>query len=98
MTEEVGAMGGGKGIQSLCGGAPQSGEGALGALPQKGFEFGKGQFNWVEVRAVGGQIKQLGTAFCKGLAYSADLVGRKVVANEEIAAAQFRDEDFLHVG
>jgi hypothetical protein len=55
-------MSGGEEIQSLSGGAPEPGEGALGALPQKGFEFGKGQFDRVEVRAVSGQIKQFGTA------------------------------------
>ena len=77
MAKEVSAMGGGKGIQSLCGGAAQPGEAALGALPQKGFEFGKGQFDRMEVRAVRGQIEQLGAAVCNGLAHSADLVGGK---------------------
>jgi hypothetical protein len=98
MTKEVSAVGGGKGIQRLRGGALQPGEGALGALAQKGFEFGKSQFDRVEIWAVSREVEQLGTAIFQGLANAADLVGREVVANDKVAAAQFRGEDFLDVG
>ena len=74
MTKEVGAVRGGERVQSLCGGSAQAGEGALGALAQAGLEFGEGQFDGVEVRAVGGEIKQAGSALCHGLAHAADLV------------------------
>ena len=94
----MGAMGGGEGIQGLCGGSAQGGEGARGALAQECLEFGKGRLDGVEVRAVGGQIKQLGSAAFDGLAHTADLVRGKVVANDEVAAAQLGGEEFLHVG
>ena len=91
------AMGGSEGIQCLRGGFPQRGEGALGALPQERLEFGKGQLDRVEVRAVSGQIKQLGSTVFNGFAHSADFVRGKIVANDEVAAVQFGREDFLHV-
>ena len=75
--EEVDAVSGGEGIQGMGGGAQQPWEGALGALAQEGFEFGKGQFDGVEVRAVGGEIKQLGSTVGERLAHSADLVRGK---------------------
>ena len=66
MAKEVCAVSGGKGIQGLCGGSPEPGEGALRALPQKGFEFSKGQFDGVEVRAVGRGDKVIGRHSLRG--------------------------------
>ena len=97
MAKEGSAVRGGKGIQGLCGGSPQPREGALGALPQKGFEFGKGQFDRVEARAVSGEIKQLGSAVFNCLTHSADLVGGKALADDQIPAVEFGREDFWHV-
>ena len=74
MTKEVVAVCWGKGIQSLGGGVPEAAEGALGALPQEGFELGKGPFDRIEVGTVGGQIPQLGTAIFDRLTHAADLM------------------------
>lgn len=98
MTKKVRAVCGSKRIQSLGGGPLETREGALGALAEKGFEFGKSQFDGIEVWTVSGQIEQFGATVGEGLAHAADLVGGKIVANDEVTAAQLRDEDFLHVG
>ena len=82
-------MDGGKGIQGLCGGSPEAGKGALRALPQEGFKFGESQFDRVEVRAVGREVKQSGSAVFDRLTHSADLVGGEVVADDEIVAVEF---------
>ena len=97
MTKEVGAVRGGERVQGLGSGAAQAGEAALGALAQEGFEFGEGLFDGVEVRAIGGEIKQAGSARCHGLAHAANLVRGEIVANDEVAGTQFWREDFPHV-
>ena len=53
---------------------------------------------WVEVRAVGGEIKQICSPVFDPLAHAAGLVRGKIVAQDAVAAAQFGGEDFLHIG
>lgn len=98
MPEEVEAVSGREGVEGGGSGAAQGEEGSASGLAQEGFEFGEGQFDGVEVRAVGREVEQLGSASRDGLRSSANFVAGEVIADDQVARGQFRGEDLLEVG
>ena len=60
-----------------------------GGLTQQGLELGEGHFNGVEVRAVCGEVKKLGSVSGNGRLHTAYLVGGEVVADNQVAWPQF---------
>jgi hypothetical protein len=61
------------------------------------LEFGKDHFDWIEIRAVGGKIKQTGIATLNGLANPGHLVGRKIIADDDVTGLQFRGKHLLDI-
>lgn len=72
-------------------------EGALSGLAKSSLEFGEGQFDRVEIRAVRREIEQGGAGRGDRLGDTFDLVGGEVVADDDIARAEFGHEDFAQV-
>jgi hypothetical protein len=71
--------------------------GASSGLAQVGFEFGEGHLDWIEVRAVGGQVVHTCAAgFDQGFDRS-DFMGGQVVQNYDVAGAQFRAKYLLQI-
>jgi hypothetical protein len=74
MAKEVSAVLGGKGGKGLGGGLQKTLPIASCGLAQERFEFGKGHFDGIEVRAISGQITQVSAAGRDGFADPLDLV------------------------
>lgn len=62
-----------------------------------GFEFSEGQFNRVEVRAVGWQITQVDSSVGQNPPHALDLVCGQIVQNQCVARMQTRPEDLLKI-
>lgn len=62
------------------------------------FEFGKGLFDGVEVRAVGRQESQQATVLFKYFSPGDPLMGGEVAADDDVAWGQFREQLFFQVG
>ena len=56
--------------------------------PDEGFQFREGQFDRIEIRTVGRQVEEFGSAIFDRLADAADFVRGKVVTNHPVAAAR----------
>ena len=72
-------------------------EGSCGGRAQVGFEFGEGQFDGIEVRAIGWQMKELSSATFHGGGDGGTFVGRKIVGDDHITRAQRRPQALLEV-
>jgi len=60
----------------------------LAAVRSSGLELGEGVLDRVQIGAVGWQVEQPGAAGFDRFADAVDLVGRQVVHDDDIAAAQ----------
>jgi hypothetical protein len=96
--EVVGAFGGGEGVEGVTDGAPERVDGASGRGAQQGLELGKGQLDRVEVRTIGRQVEEAGTAGFDGLTHALDLVRPEIVQHHDVALAQGRRQRLLDVG
>ena len=72
-------------------------QGAGGPLTQMRFEFGKSQFNGIEIGAVRRQVAQTNPSSRKQPADIMDLVGGEIVEDERVAFAQLRTEHLLQI-
>ena len=63
----------------------ESVESAAGGGAQISFEFGEGQFDWIEVGAVGWKVKEFGSIALNGGGDSGAFVGGKIVGDDDIA-------------
>jgi len=64
----------------------------------EGFEFREGQFNRIEIRAVGRQESELGAHGFDRRAHDGLFVDGEVVEHHHIAGAQRRHQDLLDIG
>src|SRR4051812_31128084 len=76
----------------------QGAEGSCGGGAQMGFEFGEGQFDGIEVRAVGWQMQELGSTAFHGGGDGGTFVGGQMVGDDQIAGLQSRSQALLEVG
>src|ERR1039457_6406922 len=72
-------------------------QGAGSGLTQMRFEFGKSQFNGIEIGAVRRQVADANPPSRKQLADIVDFVGGEIVEDERIALAQLRTEHLLQI-
>jgi len=72
-------------------------EGAWPRGPQERFQFSEGEFNRIEVRAVGRQKPELGARRFDRPTHLRLLVGGEVVEDDDVAAPQGRCEDLFDV-
>src|ERR1035441_7253919 len=72
-------------------------QGAGGRLAQMCFEFGKSQFNGIEIGAVMRQVADANPSSRKQLADIMDFVSGEVVEDERVALAQLRTEHLLKI-
>ena len=86
-----------EGIEGRCQGRMKIIQGAGRRLTQVGFEFGEGQFNGVEVRAVRRQVADTHTASREQPGDVLDFVGGKVVQDERVTLAQLRTEHVFKI-
>ena len=79
-------------------GGPECLTGSGRSLPEQRLQLGKGLLDWVQVRAVGWEVKQAGTSGANGLAYTCDLVGGEVIENHHITPGQDGREELPDIG
>jgi len=72
-------------------------EGAWPRGTQERFQFGEGEFNRIEVRAVGRQKPELGTRRLDRLTHLRLFVSGEVVEDDHVAAPQGRRKDLFDV-
>ena len=72
-------------------------EGAWSRGTQERFQFGEGEFNRIEVRAVGRQKPELGARRLDRLTHRRLFVSGEVVEDDHVAAPQGRREDLFDV-
>lgn len=72
-------------------------DGSSRVLSQQGFELGERHLDWVQVRAVGRQVEELGTTGGDGLADTGDAMGRQIVEDHDIAAFEGGGEDVADI-
>lgn len=66
--------------------------------PQMRFEFGKGQFDGIEVRTVRRQVPQLDAPGLEQRRNALHFVRREIVQNEDVPGLQAGQEHLLEVG
>lgn len=69
-----------------------------GSTSKQGLEFGEGQFDGIEVGAVGRQIDELRPDRFDGFSYAGHFVGRQVIHNHRVSGAKRSHELLLDVG
>lgn len=97
-SEVVGALCGREEVDDAPAGVPEGASGSLGGLAQQRLELGEGLFDGVEVGTVGREVAQVRTRRLDHLAHARPLVARQVVHDDDVAGAQFRDQDLLDIG
>jgi len=78
--------------------ATESFDCSLGSLAQMRFHFAEALFNRIEVRRILRQISQARADRFDGLAHANDLVSRKIIHDDGIAASKRRGQTFLNIG
>jgi hypothetical protein len=98
MAEEVGTLVWREAQDNIAERVPEclNGSQCLGA--QKGFEFGKGLLDRVQIGTVGWQVKQSGTGGFNRLADPGDLVGTEIVHDDDVATCQRGNQHLLDIG
>src|SRR3984957_10834143 len=74
--------------QGICGGSFKCLEGTRGRLSHMRLELGEGIFDGIEVRTVGRQVAEFGTAGLNSLPDAHDLVSRQIIHDDEVTGAQ----------
>jgi hypothetical protein len=97
MTEEALAVLGREGSQRRCQCGVQVLQVAGRRLAQVRFEFGKGQFNRVEIRAIGRQVTDAHSLGRENPGDVLDFVGGEVVEDDRIACAELRSKHLLKI-
>ena len=97
VAEEVGAFGGGEGVEDGAEPSPEGVDGAGRVVAQQRLEFAEGEFDRVHVRRIGGQVEDLRTGSGEGLADGGNLVCRQVVHDDDVARLERGCEDALDV-
>ena len=83
VSEEVGAFGGGEGVEDGGEPSPEGVDGAGRVLAQQRLQFAEGELDRVHVRRIGWQVEDLRTGSGQGLADCRDLVRRQVVEDDD---------------
>ena len=98
MTDVVATLGRGEAGQRGAEERPERLDRSTAGFTNDSFEFRKGQFDGVEVGAVGRQEAQRGADRFNRVAHPVDLVGGEIVRDHDVAGLQRRDEDVFDVG
>ena len=84
-------------IDELADGAPEAFDGPLGGLSQKRLEFGEGIFDGIEIGTVGREVEKACAHGFDQLTHFRPFVAGQIVHDDDVALAQFRDEDLVDV-
>src|ERR1700731_4709680 len=71
---------------------------SLGSFAQMGLEFAIGQLDRIEIRRILRQVTYRCSRFLNCLLDARDLVGSKVVHDDNVVAAQCWDQALLNIG
>ena len=77
---------------------PEAIDGSLGGLAQERLELGESVLDWVEVGRVGRQVEEARARRLDPLSGRLPLVAGQVVHDDDVALAQFGNEDALDIG
>ena len=97
MSKVVSALVGIEAFQELAQSPLKPFDGPFGGRAEERFEFGEGQFDGIEVRAVGRQIDELRPDVFDGFADPGDLVSGQIVHHDDVPRAQRRRKLLLDV-
>ena len=97
MTEEAGAVVGRERTESSNQGVLKVVESACRRLTQMGLQFGKSQFDGIEIGAVRRQIPDAGSPGRDQFGDVLDFVGGEVIEDDGVTLAQFGTEDVLQI-
>src|SRR5271154_6601478 len=86
-----------KGVKGCRHRAKKVFQGAGRRLAQVGFEFGKRQFDWIEVGAVGRQVAHAHSTSREQTVDLGDFMGGEVVQDQRVALAQLWTEHVLKI-
>lgn len=78
-------------------GGDQVFQGSCCRAPQMRFEFGKGQFDGIEVRAVGRQVAKLDVLGLEKRRNALNFVGGQIVQNQRVSRLQAGNEHLLEI-
>ncbi len=76
---------------------PQLGDRPCSGFAEQGFEFGKRQFDRIEVRRIGRKVKELSAEALDRLSDPGHLVRGKIVHDDEVSLCQFRHKNLFDV-
>ena len=98
MSEIIPALERREGRQRCADSLPEFVEGASTGRPEQRFEFGKPQFNRIEVRAVRREIAERRADAFDTFAHAIDLVRRQVIHHDHIAWLEGWHQELIEVG
>jgi len=84
-------------IDDAANSVPEAADGSFGGFSQMRFEFRKGFFDWIEVGAVGRQIKQAGACRANHRTDGGPLVAGQIVHHNDVARLEFGDENLFDI-
>ena len=91
-------MSGGESGEAVGDGDLEFGKGAGGGSSQLGLEFAESHFDRVEIRAVSGEVADGGALGRNQLGDGGDLMGGKIVEDDDVVLFEFRTQDLAQVG
>jgi len=85
-------------VDEFANSGPKALDGSLSSLAQERFQLGEGVFDGVEVWAVGREIEELRAGGFYYLSHIRAFVTWQVIHNDDVALAQFGQENFFDIG
>lgn len=98
MSEIISAFVGTEVLEAFAEERPQGVNRAASRRANNRLQFGKAEFDWVEVRTVGREIEEGRAGALDQASHAGDFVRAEVVGDDEIAGHERRHEDLFDVG
>ena len=98
MTKVVVALVGGEAREAVAEQRPEGLDRSTPGRPQNGLQFGKAEFDGIEVGAIRGQVPEHGPGRLNERADASDVMRRQVVGHHDVAHVQRGDENLVDIG
>ena len=85
VSEVVTAFGFGEQIEDLSAELPEFLCGPLGAIAEEFFEFAEGQFDWIEIGRIRGQVTNFGADGFDGGSHAGAFVAGEIIHHDRVA-------------